>query len=80
VGIHKGEIHVGARLFILGGTSMKRPQGRPKELYGPLVTVRLNALTHVQLQAKAMEKGQTMSRVIRDCLAQEMAREWGAVE
>jgi len=30
---------------------MARPKGRPKELHGPVVGVKLPVMTHVQLQA-----------------------------
>lgn len=55
----------------------KREVGRPKLLHGPLVTVKFSALTHAHIQATAKVKGQSVSQVVRDCLAEAMGREWG---
>ena len=54
-----------------------RPRGRPKVFDGPLVTVKLPALTHNQVNALAKIRGQSRSQVVRDALAEAMRREWG---
>lgn len=79
VGIHKGEIPCGCPPFYLGGRTLKRKQGRPRELYGPLITVKLNALTHIHLQAMAKEKGKTMSQTVRDTLRDAIEKDWGPI-
>lgn len=55
---------------------MARPRGRPKQLYGPIVNVKLNAMTHVHLSAIAILRGQTLSQVIRKILNKAMKQEW----
>lgn len=57
---------------------MPKPVGRPREFIGPRATmiVHVPALVHAQVSATAKARGQTMSQVIRECVAQEMKREW----
>lgn len=60
---------------------MARLPGRPRQFVcGPKIIIQLPALTHVHLQATAKARGQSMSQVVRDCLAREMEQEWGAGE
>jgi hypothetical protein len=56
---------------------MTRPRGRPREFHGPIINVKLPALTHIQASALAKVKGQTLSQVVRESLTEAMAREWG---
>ncbi|MFZ5451843.1 MAG: hypothetical protein ACOZF2_08260 [Thermodesulfobacteriota bacterium] len=56
---------------------MSRPKGRPRELHGPIVGVKLPVMTHVKLVASAKSRGQSLSRVIRDTLEEAMQKEWG---
>lgn len=54
---------------------MAKPVGRPKELFGPLVTVRLDTLTHLKLAGLAKDKGLAMSQTVREVLARGLALE-----